>query len=150
MVVVDGWTHSPLMSRLSGIMDFMRRLRAWLKGKNRSEGGEVSAEQAEPAPPAQAEAATPPGTFVEKFTADGLIERLSGEMDFDILIWRSVSVPFLRSVIYPDWGGRTWLKLLFWLEERFPRLLGRIGQYPLIVISKPARADEVTETPSEV
>jgi hypothetical protein len=52
-----------------------------------------------------------------------------------------VSVAFLRAVIYPDWGGRFWLKVIFWLEERFPRLLGRIGQYPLMVIHKPAEGE---------
>ena len=150
MVVVDGWTHSPMTNRLLGWMDLMRRLRALIKAKNQTDEEGSSEQQGEPAPSPQGEASSPTGTFVDKFTADGLIDLLSGAMDFDILVWRSVSVSFLRSVIYPDWGGRTWLKLLFWLEERFPKLLGRIGQYPLIVIRKPAGADEVTETPSEV
>jgi SAM-dependent methyltransferase len=150
MVVVDGWTHSPMTNRLLGWMALMRRLRALIKDKNQTDEEGSSEQQGEPAPSPQGEASSPTGTFVDKFTADGLIDLLSGAMDFDILVWRSVSVSFLRSVIYPDWGGRTWLKLLFWLEERFPKLLGRIGQYPLIVIRKPAGADEVTETPSEV
>jgi hypothetical protein len=60
-------------------------------------------------------------------------------MDFEILVWRSVSVAFCGSD-HPDWGGRFWLKVLFWIEERFPRLLGRIGQYPLVVIYKPSTA----------
>jgi hypothetical protein len=71
-------------------------------------------------------------------TAAWLIQALEGRMDYEILVWRSVSVRFLRSVIYPDWGGRFWLKVLFLLEEIFPRLLGRIGQYPLVVVNKPA------------
>lgn len=70
-------------------------------------------------------------------------------MDFEILVWRSVSVSFLRSVIYPDWGGRFWLKVIFWLEERFPRLLGRIGQYPLVVIHKPEAGTETGERKTE-
>ncbi len=150
IVVVDGWTHSPLTDRLLGWMALMRRLRVLIKGKNGIGEEGSSEQQGEPAPSPQGEVPSPKGTFVDKFTADGLIDLLSGAMDFDILVWRSVSVSFLRSVIYPDWGGRTWLKILFWLEERFPKLLGRIGQYPLIVIRKPAGADEVPETPSEV
>ena len=58
-------------------------------------------------------------------------------MDYEILVWRSVSVGFLRSVIYPEWGGKFWLKVIYGLEELFPRWLGRIGQYPLVVIEKP-------------
>jgi hypothetical protein len=34
------------------------------------------------------------------------------------------------------------LKILFWLEERFPRWLGRIGQYPLVVVNKPDKPAE--------
>jgi hypothetical protein len=71
-------------------------------------------------------------------------------MDYEILVWRSVSVSFLRSVIYPEWGGRFWLKVLFWLEERFPRWLGRIGQYPLIVVNKPQENDEKLAAATDV
>jgi len=31
---------------------------------------------------------------------------------------------------------------LYLLEEIFPRLLGRIGQYPLVVINKPAEENK--------
>ncbi len=79
----------------------------------------------------------PPGTIVEKLTAERLMQALTDKMDHKILVWRTVSVPFLRSVIYQDWGGRFLLKVLFWLEECFPHVLGRVGQYPLIVVSKP-------------
>jgi hypothetical protein len=57
-------------------------------------------------------------------------------MPVEILVWRSVSVRFLRSLIHPWLGGRLWLRLLFWLEERYPSYFGEIGQYPLIVIRK--------------
>lgn len=154
MVVVDGWTHAPLMTRLAGFIDFMKRLRAWRKGKAEQKDAGAN-EHGDAAGSASAEAETgepssPAGTFVEKFDADGLIEMLTGRMPFEILVWRSVSVAFLRSVIYPDWGGRFWLKVIFWVEERFSRLLGRIGQYPLILIRKPAEGEEASHTPSEV
>ena len=154
MVVVDGWTHAPLMARLAGFMDFMKRLRILRKGKARQAGSEVT-EHGDVVATAsdQSEAdvsSSPAGTFVEKYDADGLIELLTGRVSFEILVWRSVSVAFLRSVIYPDWGGRFWLKVIFWFEERFPKLLGRIGQYPLILIYKPAEGEGKTQTPSEV
>jgi len=113
MVVVDGWTHSPMTNRLLGWMALMRRLRALIKDKNGTDEEGGSEQQGEPAPSPQGEASSPTGTFVDKFTADGMIDLLSGAMDFDILVWRSVSVSFLRSVIHPDWGGRTWRKPLF-------------------------------------
>jgi hypothetical protein len=44
----------------------------------------------------------------------------------------------MRAVFYEDWGGKFWLKVLYWLEEIFPTILGKIGQYPLVVVKKPA------------
>ena len=55
-------------------------------------------------------------------------------MEFEILVWRSVSVRWLRALIHGLTGGRLWLRLLFWLEERFPRWFGENGQYPLVVV----------------
>lgn len=144
MVVVDGWTDAPLMERSKRFMAAMQWLRGWWeqkikKAQEAPDEEKLPSRQSEE--PSVEETAHPAGTFVQKFDADGLIELLTGKMDFEILVWRSVSVAFLRAVIYPDWGGRFWLKVLFWLEERFPRLLGRVGQYPLVVIYKPSKAD---------
>jgi SAM-dependent methyltransferase len=154
MVVVDGWTNAPLMTRLAGFMNIIKHLKAWRKGTDRENEPKLTQSSIlgqDSLPDVQAKkSSSPAGTFVEKFDADGLIEMLTGRMPFEIMVWRSVSVAFLRSVIYPEWGGRFWLKVIFWLEERFPRLLGRIGQYPLIVINKPAGEGDLAETASKV
>jgi ubiquinone/menaquinone biosynthesis C-methylase UbiE len=153
MVVVDGWTNAPLMVHSKRFMAGMQRLRGWWERKTKKvteepEDQKLLSRQSKE--PSVEEKTRPAGTFVEKFDADGLIELLTGKMNFEILVWRSVSVAFLRAVIYPDWGGRFWLKVLFWLEERFPRLLGRVGQYPLVVIHKASKADQSLRTSSEV
>ena len=57
-------------------------------------------------------------------------------MPVEILVWRSVSVRFLRALVHHNLGGRVWLSLLYWLEERFPHFFGENGKYPLIVIRK--------------
>ncbi len=154
MVTVDGWTNAPLMVFAGRFMAGMRRVRGWWERKfhkeqRGSEENEVLTPKSEPSQDAS-QPQRPAGTFVEKFDADGLIDLLTGRMDFNILVWRSVSVAFLRSVIHPDWGGRFWLKVLFWFEERFPRLLGRIGQYPLVVINKPQTEAEAIKPSSSV
>jgi SAM-dependent methyltransferase len=140
MVIVNGWTNAPLMTRLSGFMRFMRRLRGWWLRKIKKPGdSKMANESSTPIPNESAEEETtcPAGTFVQKLNAEWLTQALEGRMDYEILVWRSVSVAFLRSVIYADWGGRFWLKVLYGLEEVFPRWLGRIGQYPLVVVKKP-------------
>ncbi len=146
MVVVNGWTKAPLMTRLSPFMDFMKRFRGWWLQKVKKQplkGAEAVNKAAELSEAPEEETPnSPEGTYVQKLTAAWLTQALEGRMDYEIFVWRSVSVRFLRSVIYPDWGGRFWLKVLFLLEEIFPRLLGRIGQYPLVVINKPAEENK--------
>ncbi len=52
-------------------------------------------------------------------------------------VWRSVSVPFLKRYVHGTMGQR-FLSALFWFEERAPWLMGRFGQYPLLVCEKAA------------
>jgi SAM-dependent methyltransferase len=47
------------------------------------------------------------------------------------------STAFLRALIHRPLLGALWLRLLYQWEEWAPRLLGRLGQYPLIVFEKP-------------
>ncbi len=73
---------------------------------------------------------------MRKLNAEGLRRELGGEMDLEILVWRSVSVRWLRAVIHRVLGGKLWLRLLYALEERWPHWFGEKGQYPLVVIRK--------------
>jgi ubiquinone/menaquinone biosynthesis C-methylase UbiE len=78
----------------------------------------------------------PKGTFSRHLTPEWLKENVAGKIPVEILVWRSVNVRFLRALIHPWLAGKYWLRLLFWLEEKFPRQFGEKGQYPLIVIEK--------------
>lgn len=141
MTIVNGWTNAPLMVWLSPFISRIARFHNWWLRRVKKQ--DVEPKAVKPAVQQTAEAAedkkqAPAGTFVQKLTAEWLTEALDGKMPFEILVWRSVNVAFLRAVIYPEWGGRFWLKVLYALEEVFPRWLGRIGQYPLVVVAKPA------------
>lgn len=131
-VLVNGWTHSPLMSRLHPLVRLMERVGIWIARRR----GKMEASQ-----PQQTvkKAAKPTGTFVEKQDAAWLRRELGGEMELQISVWRSVSVRFLRAVIHAPLGGRLWLRLLYNLEERYPQYFGENGQYPLIVLRKPSQ-----------
>ena len=76
------------------------------------------------------------GTFVQKMTPRWLKSELTGAVEYDMFAWRSLSPRFMQWFIRPATGGATWLRLIFWLEERFPRFFGEHGQYPLIVLHK--------------
>ncbi len=58
------------------------------------------------------------------------------EMNFDIVVWRSVTVSFMRMYIHPHLFGAGILRWIYRKEEADPALYGRIGQYPLFVIRK--------------
>ena len=78
----------------------------------------------------------PKGTFTNKHDAVWVRTELGALMPVDVLVWRSVTVRFMRALIHPQLGGRFWLRLLYQLEERYPHYFGENGKYPLILIRK--------------
>ena len=62
-------------------------------------------------------------------------EHLTG-MDFQVVVWRSVTVAFMRTYIHSHLFGRAIMRWIYRQEEKKPTLFGRIGQYPLFVIKK--------------
>jgi SAM-dependent methyltransferase len=127
-VVVNGWTDSPLMRRWEWVMrlaEGLGKFVARLRGRG-AEGALATAK----------ERSAPTGTFVRKLDAPWLRAQLDGRMTCEILVWRSVSVRWLRALIHGITGGRQALRLLYWLEERNPRWYGENGQYPMVIIKK--------------
>jgi SAM-dependent methyltransferase len=142
--VVNGWTVSPLMRRTAWLVRGMERvgaLAATLRGQRRGQaavsGVQTSATEGSAVanPPAAVEQ-RPVGTFINKLDPEWLRQHLGGTMRYTLYPWRSVSVRFLRAMIHTITFGRLWLRLLFWLEDRFPRFFAEQGQYPLVVIYK--------------
>jgi ubiquinone/menaquinone biosynthesis C-methylase UbiE len=130
-VVVNGWTVSPLMSRLKGLVTIMERLGSLFIKKSANEEKNTPTEQSSGAAAKKAS-----GTFINKFDPAWLESELGNQMRFKIFVWRSVSVRFLRAVFHRGLFGRLGLNILFNLEEKYPDWFGKNGQYPLIVIYK--------------
>ncbi len=126
-VVVNGWPRSPLMQAFEPLVRLGNRLRNRIV--RRSGGTSIM-------PKAQTNLEQPKGTFISRHGVEWVKGEVGGHMPLEILVWRSVSVRFLRSLVHPWLGGRYWLRLLYRLEERFPRWFGEKGQYPLIVVRK--------------
>lgn len=138
-VVVYSWgEHSPLM-RLAG--PAMGLATAVLRGYRRLAGTTPSALRTVKAPRAEASnLIRASGTFTYKHDFKWIRSELGHLSGLDIVVWRSVSTRFLRTFIHRRLLGREWLRLLFWLEERWPHWLGRIGQYPMILFNKPVES----------
>ena len=63
---------------------------------------------------------------------------------FKLACWRSISLEFQRTYIH-DWlYGRQILAIIFWFEDKFPWLFGRLGQNPMFVVSKPSIASQTS------
>jgi len=142
VVVVNGWSGSLVMRRLNGLVRVMDKVLSFLARfrheKPAAPAVGASAEAASVAAPQDVNAAqAPSGTYVHTYNAEWLESQLQGKLPFEIRSWRCVSTRFLRAVIQPWLAGRLWLRLVYWLEDRFPHYLGRNGQYPIIILRKP-------------
>lgn len=117
--IVNGW-HEPLLSRMAEpLIGFLRLL----AGRSKKSKKEWLNEE------------DPAGTFVQKMTPEWLKREIGTKMTIEIKPWRSLSTRILRWFVRP-FGGRTFLRLVFWLEGAFPGFFSENGQYPLIVIRK--------------
>ncbi|HEY9075508.1 MAG TPA: class I SAM-dependent methyltransferase [Anaerolineaceae bacterium] len=130
-VIVNGWTEAPLMRRLAWLVNLAERLGKRLRRKTQVIQPEVQAEQG-----TNPVKTAPTGTFVQKIDANWLERELASQMHLEIYPWRSINVRFMRALVHQKLAGKAFLRLLFWLEERFPRWFARNGQYPLVVIYK--------------
>lgn len=129
--IVNGWTESKLMNQwhwLVRLMESTGGFVAKIRGKRPAEVSLVNDKKTDTQ-------RKPTGTFVEKLDANWLRQELQVE-GLQILVWRSVSVRFLRAVIHSILAGRLWLSILYRLEEKYPTYFGERGQYPLIIFRK--------------
>jgi SAM-dependent methyltransferase len=119
-VAVNGW-YRPLLMRLAEPLIRLGRLLSGRAPKRKKDWDRETAQE---------------GTFVQKMTPAILRAELRGVMQYEVLAWRSLSPRFMQWFVRPGKGGEALLRLVFWLEEKFPRFFGEHGQYPLIVICK--------------
>ncbi len=135
-VLVNGWTRAPLMEKWAWLVKLMERIGGWINKLKNPGATKVEVKVASTDKPKdKVETKKPTGTFVEKLDADWLRRELTGT-ELKILVWRSVSVRFLRAVIHTPLAGKLWLRRLYALEEKNPEYYGEQGQYPLIVFRK--------------
>jgi len=133
-VLVNGWTESLLMNKWQWLIRSMETIGGSIsKLRRKIPAEEVLVNSSQN----NEKQKKPTGTFVEKLDADWIRRELDGK-EFQILVWRSVSVRFLRAVIHKLLGGKILLHILYNLEEKNPVYFGEQGQYPLIVFRKSA------------
>lgn len=55
---------------------------------------------------------------------------------FQLKVWRSVSVPWMKVYVHSWLGGKRLLERLYRREEREPEVCGLKGEYPMFVFEK--------------
>lgn len=120
-VAVNGWKGSPINRTLRSLLGIWYRLRGRkLKKKKNKKNGDDQAT----------------GTFVARYNYAWFKEHIMPHLPVEVFVWRSMNVNVMRRFIHDGRGGRTILRVLYALEERFPRYFGARGQYPMIVLTK--------------
>jgi ubiquinone/menaquinone biosynthesis C-methylase UbiE len=137
-VIVNGWANSRLMDAADPLIKAANKIRYYYyrfgkKEFNLNEGFRPNEERSKKKSRTDD---SPIGTFTNKHDADWIRSELGKFMPVEILVWRSVTVRFMRALIHSYSGGRFWLRLIYSLEERFPGYFGENGKYPLIIIRK--------------
>lgn len=122
-VTINGW-YRPLLMRLAEPLIGIGRLISGRERKTRKRDRAYTGDQEV--------------TFVQKMTPSRLRSELRGIAPYEVFAWRSLSPRFMQWFVREAFGGRALLRLVFWLEERFPHFFGLHGQYPMIVMRKPA------------
>ena len=146
-VVVNGWSSSRLMKSLEPLVRvayYLRHIFYRLSGKGPYYTEDLD-DQPDERPRKRGRNGAGDarkGTFTNKHDASWIKTEVGGRMPVQILVWRSVTVRFMRAVIHPILGGKLWLRLLYRLEERYPEFFGVNGKYALIVIRKKEKAGE--------
>src|SRR3989304_1619106 len=117
--IVNGW-HEPFLSRMAEpLIGLMRKL----SGRSAKIKKEWLNEE------------EPAGTFVQKIPPEWLKREVGSTMTIEIKPWRSMSTRLLRWFVRP-FGGRAFLRVVFWLAGGVPKFFSENGEYPLIVIRK--------------
>jgi ubiquinone/menaquinone biosynthesis C-methylase UbiE/uncharacterized protein YbaR (Trm112 family) len=98
----------------------------------------------------QASSASRParGLYFHAHTYKWFKNELSKFCRFDMVCWRAVDQRFLDYYIRERFFGRTLLKLIYWWEEKFPRLAARLGKFPMFIIRKPNSSSSIASSRS--
>jgi len=142
-VVIYSWGDHALLVRLTRLpIRFafsLLRLYQRLRQKEDEYSQPSSADEADEV----AQMVQPTGTFTYKHDYDWVKRELYDLPGMQVVVWRSVSTAFLRAFIHRPFFGKWWLRALFFAEARAPHLLGRIGQYPMILFEKQVKVKDM-------
>lgn len=140
-VVVNAWSSAPLSARIMRFVrwlekpgDIWRRLLKKLQGQRKRILLEPATAQVTEADSPKQKPAS--GTYIDQLTPAVLKDVLGEKITYRVFVWRTLNTRAMRTLIQPWLFGKLWLRLLYALEEKYPRYFGENGQYPMVIIQK--------------
>jgi ubiquinone/menaquinone biosynthesis C-methylase UbiE/uncharacterized protein YbaR (Trm112 family) len=126
VVVVYVWASSPAMSFCFGLRRRLGLIRRFLRRRGQP--------QPSPAPGDS----TKPALYFSPQNYDWFAREVAPRYGARLKTWSAVSMMFQERFFSDHGAGRFTVAVVRWLENAFPRLAGRYGQYPMFVIDKPS------------
>ena len=125
---VFGWLSRRSASYLFSLWRFLSRVKSLIDSRSQ-DAADVDSQDSN-------SSSTREITYTFTHTYRWAKKALGNLPGFDVHIWRTFGVSFLRAFIHARLGGRWFLKIIYALEERMPGFFGRHGMYPIILFRK--------------
>lgn len=127
----DDWFHRARRRYLATLRSIAkipgaRRLKTMILGEHKAPPDD----NADPA------ASTRPPLYYQPHDYRWFQNTFAASLNMEIRAWRSVDRAFTEACVPSNRVGRVMMRIIFWCEEAFPYLLGRLGRYALIIIRK--------------
>ena len=135
--------YSNPLALVARVKSVLRKARRRVRNRGAAKAGAATRAGAQPRAPGDARE---PGPYFHAHPLDWW-ERFGDDTAISILPWRSFTAKEQRALFPDNVVGRWLLRLLFALEDRFPRFFVRYFRYPLIVLRKPAPPASDPRTP---
>jgi ubiquinone/menaquinone biosynthesis C-methylase UbiE/uncharacterized protein YbaR (Trm112 family) len=74
--------------------------------------------------------------YFDPYPYSWMVSALTPRMRWRLRVWRFMSIEEMRAYLPENEMGEKILRFVYRMEEAFPRLTGRLGQYPAIVLEK--------------
>ena len=74
--------------------------------------------------------------YFDPFPYRWVVSELTPRMRWSLTVWRFLSLEVMRAYLPDNGAGKRILSFIYRLEEAFPRLTARLGQYPVILLEK--------------
>jgi SAM-dependent methyltransferase len=124
VVIVYVWGKSVVMALYFGMRSRLGRIRRAIQGNR------LPLKPWEPDP-------SIPSLYFSPQDYDWFARHIAARYPVRLKVWSAVSTVFLVRFCSEHGLGRLILAAVKWLENCFPRMAGRYGQYPMFVIEKP-------------